>query len=63
MDLPERLRQLDGPWSNDACRGYLIAALRMAGKNREEIEQTLSRLHTVFDLLSVEEAKQIWRDF
>lgn len=63
MDLPERLRALDGPWSNDACRGYLIAALRMAGKSQEEIAQTLNRLHAVFDLLSVEEAKQIWDNF
>lgn len=63
MDLPERLRALDGTWSNDACRGYMIAALQDCGQSREGIQQALSCLHEVFDQITVEEAKQLWYDF
>lgn len=63
MDLPERLRYLDGAWSNDACRGYLILTLRKYGKSNDEIRQALDYLHTAFDQITVEEAKQIWYDF
>lgn len=63
MDLPERLRYLDGAWSNDACRGYLIFTLQKCGKSNDEICQALDYLHTAFDQITVAEAKQIWRDF
>lgn len=63
MDLPERLRILDGAWSNDACRGYLIFTLQKCGKSNDEICRALDRLHIAFDQVTVEEAKQIWYDF
>lgn len=56
-------RMTNAPWSNEACQGYLIAALRAGGKRCKEIEQALDCLYRAFDQISVEEAKQIWKKF
>lgn len=47
---------LTGPWSNNACRGYVIKAMENSGFGSKDIRQVLAELYEVFDFCSVEEA-------
>lgn len=51
----------DGPWSNDACRGYAIMAMKGAGVDEETIKKVMLELHREFDWTSVEEAAEYYR--
>lgn len=44
------------PWSNDACRGYVIWAMENCGFKPPEIKQVVAELYTVFDFKTIEEA-------
>lgn len=51
-----QMMELAEIWSNDAARGYAIAAMEEAGMDRAEIEKVLPHFHGIFDELSVDEA-------
>ena len=56
MTLQE-LMELNGPWSNEACKGYVIAALEAMNAAPEEIQAVISSLSNQFEDMSVEEAR------
>ena len=45
-------------WSNDACRGYIIMAMQDCSFSHKEIKRVLTQLYEVFDLNTLEQAKQ-----
>ena len=45
-------------WSNDACRGYVIMAMEDCGFSKKEIRRVVGQLYEVFDLNSVQDAKE-----
>ena len=51
-------RYLDGPWNNDACKGYAIMAMERAGLNAETIRKVSQQMTWCFDDATVEEAKR-----
>ena len=46
---PELAALLSQTWSNDACRGYVIAAMERCGFKPSDIEQVMVELYEVFD--------------
>lgn len=52
----EDLRYLDGPWRNDACKGYAIMAMERAGLDEETITRVSKQMTYCFDDTTVEEA-------
>ena len=51
--LPPKERE-----SNDACRGYVIMAMENCGFSKKDIRRVVGQLYEVFDLNSVEDAKE-----
>ena len=49
---------LSEPWNNNACRGYVIYAMEDCGFSSKDIQRVVRALHSVFDITSVEEARQ-----
>lgn len=47
-------------WSNNACLGYVIKAMRDAGNSTKEIQKMINEIRTQFDWISVDEAKEIY---
>ncbi|WP_169744123.1 hypothetical protein [Paenibacillus wynnii] len=47
-------------WSNNACLGYIIAALERKGWSEDQIRQVVGAVYTEFDFKTVEEARQIY---
>ena len=45
-------------WSNDACRGYVIMAMENCGFSKKDIRRVVGQLYEIFDLNSVEDAKE-----
>lgn len=45
-------------WSNDACRGYVIMAMEDCGFSKKDIRRVVGQFYEVFDLNSVEDAKE-----
>ena len=56
--MEEMLKNLNGPWSNTACMGYCLIALRRAGGNVETQEKVLRELELSFDGVSIEDAEK-----
>ena len=55
---PELAALLSQPWSNnDACRGYVIAAMERCGFKPSDIEQVMVELYEVFDYTTLREAE------
>lgn len=48
---PELAALLSQPWSNDACRGYVIAAMERCGFKPSDIKQVMVELYEVFDYM------------
>ena len=46
------------PWSNDACRGYVIMAMQDCGFTHKDISRVVNQLYGVFDLYTLNEAEQ-----
>lgn len=46
------------PWSNNACRGYVIYAMENCGFAPQDIRRVVAELHEVFDIRGLEEAQQ-----
>ena len=47
-ELAEMLSQETSIWSNDACYGYVIIAMRNAGYKEKEIDTLIRYLHSAF---------------
>lgn len=47
-------------WSNEACQGYCLAAMKKAGVDANVAEKVIRGLHDAFDELTVEEAERKW---
>ena len=47
---PTLAAMLAEPWSNNACRGYVIYAMENCGFSPEDIRRVVGELHYVFDL-------------
>lgn len=52
------LMNLNGPWSNPACMGYCLIAMRRAGVNVKMQEKVLLELEMSFDDVSIEAAEK-----
>ena len=59
-ELAELLAKETSIWTNDACYGYCIRAMEMAGFERKDIEKVRRGLKEAFDELTVEEAERKW---
>lgn len=57
----EDLRYLDGPWRNDACKGYAIMAMQRAGLDEETIRKVSGQMTWCFDDTTVEEAARYYQ--
>lgn len=55
------LRYLDGPWRNDACKGYAAMAMRRAGLDHKIIQKVSKAMELCFDDTTVEEAAEYYR--
>ena len=55
---PELAALLTQPWSNNACRGYVIYAMENCGFSPKDILRVVAELHEVFDIRGLEEAQQ-----
>lgn len=58
--LAEILLQDGSIWTNDACYGYCIVALKNAGVKSKTLEKVIRCLHSAFDEYTVEEAEEAW---
>lgn len=50
-------------WSNDACRGYIIKAMKELDYKEDEIREIVKHLYSVFDFITVTEAEEIYHNF
>ena len=55
---PMLAAMLSQPWSNNACRGYVIYAMENCGFSPNDIRRVVAELYEVFDFCSLEEAQQ-----
>lgn len=60
-ELAELLAEETSIWTNEACCGYCIRAMEIAGADRVEILDMLHHLKSAFDELTEEEAEALWR--
>ena len=58
---PVEILQIE-PWSNGACRGYVIHAMENAGFAHKDIQRVVDELHWVFDRKSIDEADEHYRN-
>ena len=56
----EDLRFLEGPWRNDACKGYALMAMHRAGLDAGTITKVMSEMTWCFDDTTVEEAARYY---
>lgn len=47
-------------WSNNACLGYIVAALERKGWSEEEIKEVVRAVYTEFDFKTIDEARNIY---
>ena len=52
------LANLNGPWSNAACMGYCLMAMRQAGVPEPMQQKVLACLEEKFDFYSPEDAEK-----
>ena len=50
------------PWSNGACRGYVIRAMENCEFSPDDIKRVVSELHYIFDICGIEEAEQHYQN-
>lgn len=58
VDVFNEINSLNGSWSNAACMGYCLIAMRRAGVQPEMQSRVLMTLEMGFDDVSVEEAER-----
>lgn len=56
------IQDINGPWSNAACMGYCLIAMRRAGLRPTVQRRVLRVLEGVFDDVSVEKAEKTGYD-
>jgi hypothetical protein len=56
--MEEMLKNLNGPWSNAACMGYCLIAMRRAGLRPTAQRRVLLAMEGAFDDVSVEKAEK-----
>lgn len=54
-------RDMEGPWNNEACKGYAIMAMRAAGLDDKTIQKVSHEMTWVFDGTTVDEAADYYR--
>lgn len=54
---PEFAAMLSEPWSNGACRGYVIMAMENCGFSVKDIRHVMAELYELFDFKTLEEAE------
>lgn len=57
----EFLTEMLSIWSNDACLGYCIRAMEIAGFDEEHIRSAVRGMYQAFDELTEEEAVEVYR--
>ncbi len=57
---PELAALLSQPWSDGACRGYVISAMERCGFKPADISRVMAELHEVFDFTTLEEAQALY---
>ena len=57
---PELEALLSQPWSEGACRGYVIAAMERCGFKPADFDRMMQELHEVFDSLTLDEAQRLY---
>lgn len=57
---PELDALLSQPWSEGACRGYVVSAMERCGFKSTDIERVMRELHEVFDFITPEEAQVLY---
>ena len=57
-DPAELAALLSEPWSNGACRGYVIMAMQDCGFSHKDIRRVVRQLYEVFDFHTISEAEQ-----
>ena len=62
-ELAEMLTQETSIWSNDACYGYMIIAMRNAGYKEKDIDTMIRYSHSAFEEYSVEEPEREWINY
>lgn len=60
--MDEMLKNLNGPWSNAACMGYCLIAMRRAGLRPTVQRRVLRVLEGAFDDVSIEDAEKAGYD-
>lgn len=60
--MEEMLKNLNGPWSNAACMGYCLIAMRRAGLRPTVQRRVLLTMEGVFDDVSIEDAEKAGYD-
>ena len=60
-ELVELLAHETSIWTNDACLGYCIRGMEIAGFDEEHIRSAVRGLRRAFDELTEEEAESVWR--
>lgn len=60
LNNKEILDLLQENWSNDACLGYTLAALKNLSFNQQDTKKILIEMVRQFDILSVEDAAEIY---
>ena len=56
-DPAELVALLSEPWSNGACRGYVIMAMENGGFVDQDIRHIMAELYELFDFVSLDEAE------
>ena len=60
--MEEMLKDLNGPWSNAACMGYCLIAMRRAGLRPTAQRRVLLAMEGVFGDVSIEAAEKAGYD-
>ena len=53
-------QMIEGPWNNDACKGYAIMAMKRAGLDAETIGKVSDAMTDCFDDTTVAEASRYY---
>ena len=61
--LSETMAACTSVWSNDACRGYLIAVAKRLKMSPEKIKSMLNAVEEAFSDYTIDEAEKIYFNF
>ena len=59
---PALAAMLAEPWSNNACRGYVMYAMENCGFSPEDIRRVVAELYEVFDCRGPDETEAHFLD-